>query len=167
MNPKYMLVSAMLLGSEDVATAMESADKVEVEIAGNRWFRNKKDEDYVCGHYDIFADDLKHNIIFEAERCNYTMLGLPFEPRAFWERPIEEQLVYLKEPIQELDLLTEAPRNHWALNYTNDKRCGLCLKPRSYSEEREEKFEEAVWNIFVKGLQNPLKKPPCPASSAR
>ena len=150
MNPKYMLVSALLLGSVNVATAMETADEVEVEIARNRWFCNQRDEDYVCGRYDIFADDLKHKIMFEAERCNYTALGLPFEPCAFWERPIEEQLVYLKEPIQELDLLTEAPRNHSALNYTNDERCRLCLKSRSYSEELEEKFEKAVWNVLSK-----------------
>ena len=157
MSPKYTLVSALLLGSIDVAIAMETADKVELEIANNRWFCNQRDKDYVCGHYDIFSGELQHKIMFEAERCNYTALGLPFEPCAFWERPIEEQLVYLKEPIQELDLLTEAPRNHWALSYTNDERCRLCLKSRSYSEELEEKFELAVWKILSKDYKITLE----------
>lgn len=157
MNPKYMLVSALLLESMDAAIAMETADEVKTEIAGNRWFPHQTIEDYVCGHYEIFEKSLRDKLIFERTRCEYTILGLTFEPRKFWERPIEEQLVYLKEPIQKFDLLTEAPRNHWALSYTNDERCGLCLKSRSYSEELEKKFEVAVCNILSKDYKITLE----------
>ena len=148
MNPKYILVSDLFLGSMSIATAMETADEVKLEIARNRWFYNTHDSYYICNKFwdKKTLYELNKGIV----RCEYTMLGLSFKPYEFWEKPIEDQLVYLKDIIFECDLLTEASNHHGALRYTNDERCRICLKSRSYSEELEKKFEEAVWKILSK-----------------
>ena len=150
MNSKNLLILSVGLCGFCLAESMEPKERIETEIANNRWFVNETDVKYVCGDYDIFGQNLQDKMIFERCRCEYTMLGLPFEPHAFWRLPIKTQLVYLKTPIQKLNLLNEAPKHHWALNYTNDKRCGLCLKSRSYSKELEEKLENAVWEELQK-----------------
>ena len=149
-----MLVSALLLGSVNVAIAMEVADEVEMKITESSLFYNQDDIDYVC---DEFWDKKTlYEIHGEKVRCEYTMFGFPFEPRKLWRRPIEEQLVYFKDAIQELDLLVVAPRYHHPLEYTDDKRAEerkkhtACAKLGTYSKELEEKFEIAVWKILSK-----------------
>ena len=157
MNSKHLFILSMGLCGFCLAESMELRERIETKIANNRWFVNETDVRYVCGDYDIFDTNLQDKMIFERCRCEYTMHGLSFEPRAFWKLPTKEQLLYLKEAIQELDLLNEAPKHHWALNCTNDKRCGLCLKSRSYSKELEEKFEIAVWKILSKDYKITLE----------
>ena len=172
MSPKCMLVSALLLGSVNVAIAMEVADEVEMKITESSLFYNQDDIDYVC---DEFWDKKTlYEIHGEKVRCEYTMFGFPFEPRKLWGRPIEEQLVYFKDAIQELDLLVMAPKYHHPLEYTDDKRAEerkkhtACAKLGTYSKELEEKFEVAVHKIlskdykitleeFVKSLRSALK----------
>ena len=154
MHPKYALVSTLLFGSMDVATAMETADKVEMKIAESSLFYNQGDIDYVC---DKFWDKKTlYELHGEKVRCEYTMFGFPFEPRKFWKHPIEEQLVYFKDVIQELDLLVVTPRYHYPLEYTGDKRYEArakktaCARLSTYPKWLEEKFEEAVWKRLQK-----------------
>lgn len=161
MNPKYMLVSALLSGNVNVATAMETADEVEMKITESSLFYNQDDIDYVC---DEFWDKKTlYEIHGQKVRCEYTMYGASFEPRELWGRPIEEQLVYFKDAIQELDLLVVAPRYHHPLEYTDDKRAEerkkhtACAKLRTYSKKLEEKFELAVWKILSKDYKITLE----------
>ena len=148
MNWKYMLWSVLLLGRVDATTAMEVSELHEIKIGDSSLLYNQDDVDYVCD--ELWNKNTLYKIHGEKVRCEYTMFGFPFEPSKFWKRPIEEQLVYFKDAIQELDLLTVAPRYYYPLEYTDDKRYEsrakhtACAKLGIYPEELEKKFEVAV-----------------------
>ena len=179
MNPKYMLVLGLVLIGTGGETAVAMEERVETRIADNRWFRCAADEDYVCkdrdyqnkyfgaGKFDFTKlgcknpnptyKQFEYEFTLSIIRNNYTLMGLPFKPRAFWEKYMDEQLIYLKDAIQMCNLLIEAPRHHWPLEFTGNERCGLCLKSRTYSKELEEKFELAVWKILSKDYKITLE----------
>lgn len=81
-------------------------------------------------------------------RTEYTLQGFPFKPRKFWEKPIEKQLVYLKEAIWECDLLNAVNKGR------NDPSKQICysVAPRGepYPDGLEKKFERKVWQILRK-----------------
>ena len=172
-----LLVSGLLFSSFDAPIAMEKGEVTEMKIASNGLFSNDAVERCIC----IKADD-KDELIsmcdytkmgfkiphptykqFEYEvtlikvRNEYTLLGLPFKPREFWERYMEEQLTYLKDAILEFDLLTEAPKHHKKLDYVGIKKDWICGRPGSYSKDLEEKFEIAVWKILQKDYKISLE----------
>lgn len=157
MNPRYVLVPILILGSMDAPMAMESGERLETKVGDSSLFYNQNDIDYICD--ELWDKKTLYKITKEKVRCEYTMLGLPFQPREFWEKHIDDQLVYLKNAIQELELLVVAPKYHHPLEYTDDARCEArakhtaCAKLGTYPEELEEKFEVAVWKI----LQNDYK----------
>ncbi len=175
MNPKCMLVSALLSGSVSVTTAMETADEVEMKIAKSRCYCSDKDMIYVCTNEDPgFMETLKtynehgypcevmsnkqyiYNHVLQDARDEYTLHALPFHPREFWKKPIEEQLIKLKEAILELKLPNTAPNFHQNIGYTDNKTFIGCGKA-SYPEKLEEKFEEAVWKILSKDYKITLE----------
>ena len=77
------------------------------------------------------------------------LLGQPFKPRDFWKRPVDEQLIHLKDAILELNVLAVAPRYHRALAYT-DKVPSCFPGASTYPEALEKQFENAVWKILRK-----------------
>ena len=149
-----MLGAILILKSMDATTAMEVSELHEMKIGDSSLLYNQDDVDYVCD--ELWNKNTLYKIYGEKVRCEYTMFGSPFEPRTFWKCPIEDQLAYFKDAIQELDLLTVAPKYHYPLEYTDDKRYEsrakhtACAKLWTYSPELEEKFEVAVWKILIK-----------------
>ena len=75
------------------------------------------------------------------------LLGQPFKPHDFWKRPIDEQLIHLKDAILDLKILATAPRYHRALAYT-DKMPSCFPGASTYPEMLEKQFETAVWKIL-------------------
>lgn len=80
-------------------------------------------------------------------RTEYTLRGLPFKPRAFWEKTMNEQLIYLKKAILDCGLLPLIDKHY----------DGRCLYAVSYStqpagnpypKKLEEEFEKAVHKIL-------------------
>ena len=175
MNPKYILVLALLLGSMNIVIAMETVDKVEIKIAESRCYHSKNDVIYVCEREDPeFMEMLKiykehghacevlsnkqyiYNHVLQDARDEYTLHGLPFQPREFWKKPIEDQLVKLKDAILEFKLPEIAPALHQNIGYTDNKTFIGCGKA-SYPASLEKKFEEAVWKILSKDYKITLE----------
>lgn len=81
-------------------------------------------------------------------RTEYTLQGFPFEPRKFWEKPINEQLLFLKDAIWECDLLVETNKGR------NDPSKQICYSVaphgKPYPDGLEKKFERKVWQILHK-----------------
>ena len=176
MNPKYMLVSALLFRSMGVAmAAADITDKVEMKIAKSRCYCSDKDIIYVCekenpGFMNILKTYKEHgyscevlsnkqyiyNHILQDARGEYTLHGLPFQPREFWKKPMPEQLNHLKDAILELKLPEIAPAFHQNIGYTDNKTFIGCGKV-SYPAKLEEKFEVAVHKILSKDYKITLE----------
>lgn len=168
MNQKYTLVAVLIFGGLNVAVAMETADEVDTEIAESRCHHSDGISAYISESnntqsmnpeidfrkygYPSATLTSKQLVYEEAQRNardEYTLHGLPFQPREFWKKPIEEQLIKLKEAILELKLPDIAPKFHQNIGYTDNKTFIGCGKA-SYPENLEEKFEKAVWKILSK-----------------
>ena len=174
----YLVVSGLLFSSFEHSTAMETEKVTEMKIASNGLFRDEALERYIC----LKADDedkpisicdytkmgfkiphptyrqFEQEVISITTRNRYTLLGLPFKPREFWRKYMEEKLAYLKDAILKFNLLTEAPKHHKKLDYVGIKKDWICGRPGSYSKELEEKFEVAVWNILKKDYKISLEE---------
>ncbi len=169
MNPGYMLVPVLLSGSVDVVTAMEVANRTEMKIAKSRCYLSDKDMVYVCKKDDPkFMDILKtykehghscevisnkqyiYNHVLQDARDEYTLHGLPFQPREFWEKPMPEQLLHLKDAILELKLPEIAPNFHQNMGRYTDNETFIGCGKASYPRSLEERFEKAVWQILSK-----------------
>ncbi len=77
-------------------------------------------------------------------RTEYVLRGKAFKPQEFWSQDMERQLLFLKNPIVECDLLTVVDKHR-------DK--GLrryLMRPtgKPYPPELELQFEKAVWKIL-------------------
>lgn len=168
MSSRYVLVPVLLLESVGVTTAVEAADEVSMKIAKSRCYCSDRDMIYVCtkedpGFMEILQTYNEHghpckvisnkqyiyNHVLQDARDEYTLHGLPFQPREFWKKSMPEQLRYLKEAILELKLPEIAPAFHQNIGYTDNKTFIGCGKA-SYPAKLEEKFELAVWKILSK-----------------
>ena len=157
-----MLASILLFCNMENLMAAEQAQRCEIKIPDSSLFYNQDDIDYVCDQ--LWNKKTLYEIHGENLRCKSTMFGSSFEPRKIWKKPIEEQLVYFKDAIQELNLLVVALRYHYPLEYTDDKRAEerkkhtACARLGTYPKELEEKFEIAVRKILSKDYKITLEE---------
>ena len=88
-------------------------------------------------------------------RTEYVLKGKAFKPWEFWEdKPIEEQLVHLKEAVWKCGLLMviSKRRSNLLKRYINQPT------GTPYDNALEEKFEESVWEVLhVDGYDISLK----------
>ena len=81
-------------------------------------------------------------------RTEYTLRGLSFKPREFWEKPMNEQLLYLKDAILECNLLTAV--NKWRDDPSKLICYSVAPHGEPYPDGLESKFEKKVWQILHK-----------------
>ena len=98
----------------------------------------------------LTSKQLVYEGVLQNARDEYTLHGLPFQPREFWEKPMPEQLKHLKEAILELKLPEIAPAFHQNMGRYTDNKTFIGCGKASYPASLEKKFEEAVWNILSK-----------------
>lgn len=80
-------------------------------------------------------------------RTEYVLRGKAFEPREFWKKPMAEQLIELKNPILECNLLPIVDKQYDALVlYAISYSVAPTGKP--YPIELEIQFEKAVWRVL-------------------
>ena len=122
MNPRCLVISGLLFSSFESPIAVETVEVIEMKIASNGLFSDgvyeqcvcikadEKDEPIILCDYTKMGFKISHTTYkqFEYEvtlikaRNEYTLLGLPFKPREFWEKYMDEQLTYLKDAILDL-----------------------------------------------------------------
>lgn len=89
-----------------------------------------------------FDESTKNFQRLEPTRTKRTMLGLPFKPREFFEKPMDEQIKYLKNAILKCDLpnIIDKRRKPPIVNGSFEK---YIADP--YPEKLEILFEQLVW----------------------
>lgn len=170
-----MLGAVSIFGCLNVVVAMEMADSVDMEIAKSRCYHSDGISAYVSESNSnrtmnpkidfrkygypsatLTSKQIVYEAVLQDARDEYTLHGLPFQPREFWKKPIEDQLVKLKDAILEFKLPEIAPALHQNIGYTDNKTFIGCGKA-SYPASLEKKFEEAVWKILSKDYKITLE----------
>ena len=158
--------SVLLMGAVQASETQQSiSEQIFVTIGKNRYYNSEIGYMTPC----VYDETLKKFVEYPAcklltyETCKRTpakdtLDGIPFKPKEFWEKPIDEQLVYLKDAILECSLPEIADVYHDNLAVTTRQDYYAKVPSYPYSGELEDKFEDAVWKILSKDYKIPLSE---------
>ena len=79
----------------------------------------------------------------ESERVALT--GEFFEPRALWQKPMEEKLRFFADPIMKYGLCDMVAKHYWWRNMPGMVCTFVSPKPKPYTPEEATNFQDAIW----------------------
>ncbi len=154
-NVKCLAVANVLLLSNASAAETEAQERVFIEIGQNRYYSEALDIKSPCMYDETLG---KHVICpirnlptYETPSIKHlreTMAGISFKPRKFWAKPIEHQMIYLKDAILKCSLTDIVAIYHDNLAETTRQDYYAKVQSYPYSWELEEKFEDEVLKIL-------------------
>ena len=101
----------------------------------------------VC-FYGSFTGLLACNSVLDdqIESEKRVLSGEFFEPREFWQKPMEEKLCFLANPIIENKLCDMVAKRYCLLSIQGFACTFVAPEPKPYTQKENEIFQDAIWS---------------------